>query len=701
MDLKDDRSKSGLDEVKERNETLGKMAPLSANKVEVNGDMGPEEHIKNHSPVETGGADGVREEIGSVSLPEAILLSPAEAKVNGDGIGVGNTAGSLLRTIVSHPVAAPEVVASKPTPTKGYGLKKWRRIRRDLNKDGTTGADSAQILKRRLPLVETQKPRDENKHKSDGEGEGEGSVASVESRNARGSPLAVAGSTLDPELGLLVAATGFSIGMDSENSEDRSSKSSTAASAPRLRHEAVGFGRERGRVKNFGGRGSGNVVQQRGQRGRGGGLDNIKKFRGDQVRIEKENSHSSAESDLRSSNAAFVQIGSMVSSGKQSEKSVNYDGGNSDEAQPSEEVRSAYHKENGVIEDLSKEDLDAELLADENVENSESCRSHPSLDPFVESLVLLEAAQQALENEIEKFGEIEEPDVDDFDDNYEEVEGSSSPSPEVNSIQLNQKIEHLQYKLEEALAAVSSRESKVLELEAILDKSELPKKETENTDLPLLKEKCKVMEFELESLLEKKIEAEIEYLIMARATQSWKVLAQDHIALLEDQKSLAGDQMQIMCELRETENKAIMLKGQMEKLEAYHTELPLDKAHHLAWGAYHLNPNVVRQDQMLDERKVWPIGTLNKIGDIILPNLAIEASPHDIIEADVVEEDGVDCTKRTIVVEEGADVVGKRLLRSKAFDVVKVAIAKLISLRRKKRVDDNQKIQQTTSTPFN
>lgn len=177
-------------------------------------------------------------------------------------------------------------------------------------------------------------------------------------------------------------------------------------------------------------------------------------------------------------------------------------------------------------------------------------------------------------SEIEKFGEIEEePDLDDFDDNYEEVEGSSSPSPEADSIQLNQKIEHLQYKLEEALAAISSRESKVLELEANLNRSGLPKKETENTDLPLLKEKCEEMEFELESLLEKKIEAEIEYLIMTRATQGWKVLAEDHIALLEDQNSLAGDQLQIMHKLRDTENKAMMLKGQMEELEAYCTEL--------------------------------------------------------------------------------------------------------------------------------
>nr|XP_029121929.1 WPP domain-interacting protein 1 isoform X2 [Elaeis guineensis] len=585
MDL-EECSKSGFEEVVEEKEsgTLEKMAPLGGIKVEINGDIGPEEHIKNHSPVDTGGAGDVREGKGSVSPAEAMVSAPMDTKVNGAGVRMENTAGLPLRSIVSPPIAAPEVVASKPTPTKGYGLKKWRRIRRDLNKDGATGADSAQVLKRRLSLTETQKARDESKQKSD-----EGSMASVESRNARGAPLAVAGGTLDPELGLLVAAAGFSIGMDSENSEDRSSKSSTAASAPRLRHEAVGFGRERGRVKNSGGRGSGNVLQQRGQQGRGGGLDISKKFRGD-------------------------QRGSVVNNAKQSDKSINDDGYHSDEAQPSEEVRSPYHKENGGIEDLSKVDLDAELLTEEKVEKSKSHWRHPNLDPFVESLILLEAAQQALESgennsqsyqplsseccfelgtmhlgflgkphllyicdaqtEIENIGEIgKEPGVDDFDDNNEEAEGSSSPSPAADSGQLNRKMEHLQYKLEEALAIVKARESKVLELEAILNTTELAGKEIGNTDLPLLQEKCKEMEVDLDRLLEKKMQAEIEYLIMTRTTQSWKLQAEDHIALLEDQKSLAGDQTQIMLNWRDTENKVIMLKGKMEELEAYCKEL--------------------------------------------------------------------------------------------------------------------------------
>lgn len=265
----------------------------------------------------------------------------------------------------------------------------------------------------------------------------------------------------------------------------------------------------------------------------------------------------------------------MVNNAKQSDKSINDDGYHSDEAQRSEEVRSPYHKENGGIEALSKVDLVAELLAEEKIEKSKSHWPHPNLDPFVESLILLKAAQQALESEIEKIGEIgKEPGVDDFDDNNEEAEGSSSPSPAADSGQLNQKIEHLQYKLEEASATVKARELKVLELEAILNRTGFPPgREIGNTDLQLLQEKCKEMEFDLDRLLEKKMQAEIEYLFMTRTTQSWKLQAEDHIALLEDQKSLAGDQTQIMLNLRDTENQVIMLKGKMEELEAYCKEL--------------------------------------------------------------------------------------------------------------------------------
>ncbi|KAI9084109.1 hypothetical protein K1719_033907 [Acacia pycnantha] len=36
---------------------------------------------------------------------------------------------------------------SSPPITKGYGLKKWRRIKRDVVKDQSTHLDSAKLLK--------------------------------------------------------------------------------------------------------------------------------------------------------------------------------------------------------------------------------------------------------------------------------------------------------------------------------------------------------------------------------------------------------------------------------------------------------------------------------------------------------------------------------------------------------------------------
>lgn len=50
----------------------------------------------------------------------------------------------------------------KRAGTKGYRLKKWRRIKRDLSID-----------KRRFSLTDHSGARVETKHKNDGEGEGE------------------------------------------------------------------------------------------------------------------------------------------------------------------------------------------------------------------------------------------------------------------------------------------------------------------------------------------------------------------------------------------------------------------------------------------------------------------------------------------------------------------------------------------------
>ncbi|RWV81036.1 hypothetical protein GW17_00057585 [Ensete ventricosum] len=382
----EESSKSRLEELGRENtsETTVKMAPLSEIKAEFGGELGGEEPSGIDSPIGTGGADQIREERGSVSPGEAVVSSPGAVNVN-----VG---GEFLAESPSNSSAAAEVVASKLAPSKGYGLKKWRRIRRDLNKDITGSADTAQILKRRLSLAEPSKAHEDNKHKSDceDEAEGEGSVASLVSMNIGGTPCVVAPTTLDPELGLLVTATGFNIGIESESSDDHGSKSSTAASAPRLRHEMVGFGRDRSRARNVIGRVPGHILQQRGQRAKGVRTD-VKKITENQVKIEMENSYS----DLRSSNVAVFCTNNMASNGKQSEKSVNYSGEQSDDAQPSGEVISGFYKENGGVGDVLRDDFDSEYSGGENKSKSQPVLD---LDPFLESIDSLQAIKEALEN---------------------------------------------------------------------------------------------------------------------------------------------------------------------------------------------------------------------------------------------------------------------------------------------------------------
>lgn len=156
---------------------------------------------------------------------------------------------------------------------------------------------------------------------------------------------------------------------------------------------------------------------------------------------------------------------------------------------------------------------------------------------------------------------------DDYGGQYEETEGSSSPAVEVNLVEQNEKIEHLECKLGEALSVVKAKETKILELEAVLNGTERPNKESDSTNLLFFQEKCRDMEMELENLLEKKIEVEIKYTILSRTTQIWRVLEEDHIALLEEQKSLSGGQLKMMCEVENAENKTVMSRGGAEELE--------------------------------------------------------------------------------------------------------------------------------------
>ncbi|XP_058114534.1 WPP domain-interacting protein 1 [Magnolia sinica] len=470
---------------------------------------------------------------------------------------------------------------SSGTPVlKGYGLKKWRRIRRDPGKDGISGGDPSRILKRGLSNTDPAKARDssvDHKQKS----EGAGSVSSVNSamKNMVFSALPIGG--LDSEFRLAFGST-FPIGTDSENSEDRSSKS-TAGSAPKLKLElptTIGSTKERSKVKNPSGRGSGGAAHWA-QQGKGK-VETSKKLRGERVRAEKENSYSSVESDLRSSSAAFMLVGGFagVGDGRQRERSLNYSGENSDEVQvsepqSSEEVQVDYYKENGEeVEVVSREDMAADVLGEEKKQESENGRLHVDQDPLIESIVLLQTVQEALEKEIKEFGEIGKGSISLNNGSshagglshhvlFEEMEESDSPPFESQVSKLTQNVNLLQHKLEEMSAALKVKELEVLMLESVRNKTQLP---GHKTDSNLLQEQ----EVELEDLFKKRIEAEVEYLMMTRTTQKLKVTAEDQISLSQ---SLAKEQDKMLLKLREAENKASILKGQAEELEASYKEL--------------------------------------------------------------------------------------------------------------------------------
>ncbi|KAG9448861.1 hypothetical protein H6P81_008826 [Aristolochia fimbriata] len=537
------------------------------------------------------------------SSPEVKLesngSSPSELeKVNVRESETGNTAESSPKDDGSPSGSS----VTSPT-TKGYGLKKWRRIRRDSVKDTSSTADLNRILKRGLSsAAEPVKGR-----LASGEilEKGESSVASMTSviKNLGVSSLPVGVS--DSESRLAKGAM-FAVGTDSENSEDRSSKSSTATSAAKLREVpiAMGTAKEKSKAKNPSGRMSANTGQ-RGQQGKGK-VEPSKKPRGDRAKTENENSYSSVESDLRSSASVFAQMSGFAETSNEveRERSFTYEEENSDEGQAyepqsSEEVRTGSFEENGEdLGDVSKEDLAVNTQGEKEQENRDGVPSEK--DPLLESMFLLQVAQEALEKEIQKFGEIGKESVSLADVashgislsgkvatvytgtavpnssdqlHFEEMEESSSTPVESRMNELTQRINTLECSLEEARVSLKSKETKVSELESILSGSQMPKEERD-TKVETLKETCKEMENDLENLFMKKIEAEIEYLTLSGTNRKWKVAVEDRTTdLIEGEKCFAMEQAQLIQKLSDTRRKATLLEEEAHEMEASSREL--------------------------------------------------------------------------------------------------------------------------------
>ncbi|PKI35706.1 hypothetical protein CRG98_043864 [Punica granatum] len=458
-----------------------------------------------------------------------------------------------------EPVNSPPCTAKSPdgvTPptAKGYGLKKWRRIRRDFQKDPNATADSNKALKRVLPAPANPSKIFHNSEALVGstsgmryDGSADGSAARSSSLNSR-----------------FAAVPTFVAGADSDNSEDRSSKSSTAASFPKFKSElpsGSGHALEKNRIKNVIGKissGSAKGAQQ----GKGR-VESSKKQRGERIKIEKENSHSSVESDSRSSNFVFTQANfSATSNGK---KSGIYDGECSDDAEEcgpqfSEEVQTAYSKQNsGDYDDRSQDDSVAEMPWKAEKEKRENHHSSVDRDPLVESILSLQSVQESLERELQKFADIGKepgspPSANGSSPQHEQLDPeliNQIPSSflEIQMLTLTENIKNLEAKLEEARATVQAKEAQVSELEAALNLSKLPKEEPGSGEA----------ESEIEGLFRQKIEAEIEYLAITRTIQKLRV---------EEQQSLADIQSNMITKLGKVEAKATELKKQAEE-EAY------------------------------------------------------------------------------------------------------------------------------------
>lgn len=484
---------------------------------------------------------------------------------------------------IAEPNTSPPSTAQSPSggsssTRKGYGLKKWRRIRRDFVKDGSAQLDSSKILKRGLNGLGNQNNSSRfsvERASVEVMKDSEGSVGSTSmTRNlglGHADGPAVHASTLESNF---AAAPAFTAGADSDNSEDRSSKSSTAASAPKAKHDfsaAFGYVRERNRIKNLSGKSQGGSSQHAQQNK--GRIELSKKPRGERVKIKKENSHSSVESDLRSSSSVFMQ-GAYASNGQKSGRAMNYYSANSDEAHMgdhfSEEIQTGYPTENvGEAEDFSQDDSAVDLSWEAGEEKHKSNRSSADHSTLIESINALQSLQEALEQEVQKFSEIggdpvlasngtsnggtvlqEQSDSKHFNQN-------ASGKLEIQILSLTENVKILEAKLEETRAELKVKESRVSELEDSTNSHKSVKEEPEST-LELQREECREMETELEGLFKQKIEAEVEYLAIARTIQKLKVDAQSLMLLNEGDDQRASES--------EAESKAAALKKQADDL---------------------------------------------------------------------------------------------------------------------------------------
>ncbi|XP_062225896.1 uncharacterized protein LOC133924401 isoform X2 [Phragmites australis] len=247
--------------------------------------------------------------------------------------------------------------------------------------------------------------------------------------------------------------------------------------------------------------------------------------------------------------------------------SMSYNGNQSEDRQ-SEEVHSAYTRYSEVDEEMViRRNFSLDRTEEQNDENEWSwVPQDKDGDPLAESVSSLHTTQEVLESEIKKLSELsKEFEAEESSCGNKDQDVIALPHGEVDVLQMN-KIEHLEQKLKEASNTIREKDLRLSNLQIVMDSTPRPMLEEEAANIDQL-------EMEVERQLQEKLQAEIQCLVMVKARQNWQVRAEDQIAL-EEHKSSAGDNnTRMMLKLRDTERKIIMLKEQVDKLEAHEKEL--------------------------------------------------------------------------------------------------------------------------------
>lgn len=482
---------------------------------------------------------------------------------------------------------SPKIASPGVTPTtKGRGLKKWKRYKRSPPMDGSPVLDVNKILKRGLPFPgDSGKPlpgSSDMKQKSE-----EGSVSSTNA--VLKSPRAV-DTFVIPGSSVLSYAAAFSAGTDSDNSEDRSSKSSTAASVPKSRYDLArtSVNRDKHKIKNLGGKNMNSAAQRQSK----GQVDASKKHRGEKVNIEKENSVSSLDSDSRSYNSVFIRGTSFIPNFEAQRGTMNGDGEHSfnSVAGGQQAVADGLDESIRGVDDLIKDDARSSGVVKEDKRHSN--QHSKEWDPLVDSIGMLQSAQDALEREIQKFGDIgkdlltfcddskktscKSPSVDSQifrdgkSDSWDsEGTGDTPDTLKAEVMNLTATVKTLEEQLEDTRGMLQERESKVVELEAAIDSCKLSEGNLVST-MELQQDRCQVIQKELEDLFRRRVEVEVEYLAIRKEIDQLSTVARDQVKLLAVQKNVANEQAEMLKTIGDVE---IRLKGQAQELETYSTEI--------------------------------------------------------------------------------------------------------------------------------